>query len=66
MMFKRIKWLKKPNKEAEEQLREDIANEGGLDKKDLPAMILSAMIVFIPVALVVLVALCLISWLFFF
>ncbi|MBO5269610.1 MAG: hypothetical protein J6B77_02410 [Clostridia bacterium] len=66
MMFKRIKWLKKPNKEAEEQLHEDRANEGGLDKKDLPAMILSAMIIFIPVALVVLVALCLISWLFFF
>ena len=63
------KWkkaFKKPDKEAEQQLREDIANEGGLDKKDVPAMLLSAFFVIFPVAVVALLVLCLVAWLLFF
>ena len=65
MIFRRIKFFKKPDKEAEQKLRDDIENEGGLEKSDIPAMVISAMFVFIPVALIVLVGLFLLSWLFF-
>ena len=65
MKQKWSKLLKKPNKEKEEKLRNDIANEGGLDKKDMLAMILSAYLVVIPVVAVVLLVLWLIIRLFF-
>ena len=65
MKQKWSKLLKKPNKEKEEQLRRDIANEGGLGKKDMLAMILSAYLVVIPVVAVVLLVLWLIIRLFF-
>ena len=55
---------KKPDLEKEEKLREEIYNEGGLEKKDLPALIFSAYLVFIPIALVLLLLLCLLGWLF--
>ena len=63
----REKWklLKKPNKEKEEKLREDIEKSGGLDKKDMLAMILSAYIVIIPVAAVLLLLLWLLIRLIF-
>lgn len=48
------KRLKKPNPEEEKKLREDIQKEGGLEKKDLPAMILSALITILPVCILVL------------
>ena len=63
------KWkkaFKKPDKEAEKQLRETIASEGGLDKKDTIAMLLSAFLVIFPVAVGVLLVLCLLAWLVFF
>lgn len=50
--FKKI--FKKPDKEKQKKLREDIESGGGLEKKDLPAMILSAYLVIIPVALIAL------------
>ncbi len=53
--FKRI--FKKPDKDAEETLREELENEGGLEKKDLPAMLLSAYLIIIPVAVVILLLL---------
>lgn len=49
MSFRKI--FKKPNKETEEKLREEIENSGGLDKKDIPAMIFSAYLVILPIAL---------------
>lgn len=49
MSFRKI--FKKPNKETEKKLRDDIEKSGGLEKKDIPAMIFSAYIVFIPIAL---------------
>lgn len=63
------KWkkaFKRPDKAAEKQLREDISNEGGLEKKDVPAMLLSAFLVIFPVAIGALAVLCLLAWLIFF
>lgn len=65
-MFSKLKRvLKKDNGKKEEGLREDIKNEGGLEKKDIPAMLISAYLIIIPICLVVLVLLCLIVlWIF--
>ncbi len=49
------KHLKKDNSEKLEKLREEIEEEGGLSKKDTFAMILSALLVFLPIAMLVLV-----------
>ena len=61
MIFKR---LRKPDLQKEQTLRDTIENEGGLDKKDLPAMILSALLVIMPVAVLALLVLVLAIWLF--
>ena len=61
MIFKR---LKKPDLQKEQTLRDAIENEGGLDKKDVPAMILSALLVIMPVAIVALLVMVLAIWLF--
>lgn len=63
-MFFRKK-LKKPDPEQEQKLRDDIEANGGLEKKDLPAMIISAFLVIFPVALAALLILALFAWLFF-
>ena len=64
MLLQNIKRVfKKPDKEKEQELNKNI-NEYGLEKKDLPAMILSAYIVFIPIALIVLGLFALIAWIF--
>lgn len=59
MLFgRKLKLIKKPDMEAEEKLRKDIQDEGGLDKKDMPAMILSAyVVIFGPIFLVALLIL---------
>lgn len=64
LLGKKLKLIKKPDKEKEKQLREQIENEGGLEKGDMPAMIISAFLVFIPVAAVVLGLIVLLAWLF--
>lgn len=61
MIFKR---LRKPDLQKEQTLRDTIENEGGLDKKDLPAMILSALLVIMPVAVLALLVIVLAIWLF--
>ena len=61
MIFKR---LKKPDLQKEQTLRDTIENEGGLDKKDVPAMILSALLVIMPVAIVALLVMVLAIWVF--
>ena len=53
--------LKKTDPEKEKQLREQIEEEGGTEKHDMLAMILSAMIVILPVALLVLLVLALVG-----
>ena len=55
--------LKKPDTEKEKQLREQIEEQGGVGKRDVLAMILSALVVILPVALLVLLALALIGFL---
>jgi len=64
MLFNRKKILKKPDEEAEKKLRENIANEGGLEKKDIPALIFSAYLVFIPICVGILLLLYFIGRLF--
>lgn len=61
MLFKR---LKKPDPKAEEKLREQIKENGGLEKGDLPAMILSALLTIMPVAIIIMLLFCLVAWLF--
>ena len=58
------KRLKKPDPEAESRLRKQIADEGGLEPKDMPAMILAAILTIMPVILAVLGIFCLIAWWF--
>lgn len=65
MLFNKLKKLKKPNAEKEQQLRDEIEEMGGLDKKDVPAMLLSAFLVILPVAAVILGLFCLFALLFF-
>ena len=66
MLFgRKLKLIKKPDEEAEKKLKENIENEGGLEGNDLPAMILSAFLVIIPIALVALLLCFLLAWLFF-
>lgn len=57
------KKLKKDNSEKEEELKKGIESEGGLEKGDLPAMIISALLVIVPVVVLVLVVLALIIYL---
>ena len=51
------KRLKKDNTEKLEEFRKEADREGGIGKKDTFAMIFSAFIVFVPIAIVVLLAL---------
>ncbi len=64
MLWDKIKKLNKPNPEAEEKLRNDIEEMGGLEKKDLPAMLIAAFLVILPVALIAIGVICLLAWLF--
>ena len=51
MIFRRIK---KPDPEKEKKLNEEIKNDGGLDKNDRKAMIISGLLIIVPVCLGVL------------
>lgn len=64
MIWDKIKKLNKPDPEAEEKLRNDIEEMGGLEKKDLPAMLIAAFLVILPVALIAIGVICLLAWLF--
>lgn len=55
----------KRSKKKQEELNREINEEGGVGGKDLFAMIFSAFIVFVPVCLIVILALSLlVMWLF--
>lgn len=62
MLFKR---LKKPDPEAEQKLRDEIEANGGLEKNDVAAMIISAMLVILPVTGVLLLLICAVVFLLF-
>lgn len=57
------KRLKKFDPEKEANLREQIESEGGLEKNDGLAMVISALLVFLPIALLVLLVLVFIGYL---
>ena len=65
MLFDKLKKLKKPDPKKEQELRNEIEEMGGLEKKDVPAMLLSAFLVILPVAVVILGLFCLMAFLFF-
>ena len=62
MLFKK---LKKPDPAAEQKLRDEIEAEGGLEKNDIPAMIISALLVIMPVVGILLLLLVSFVFLFF-
>lgn len=64
MWYKSTKHLKKLTKEDEESFKENI-DKTGLEKNDKFAMIIAAVIVFIPAALLVMLFLYLVMRLFF-
>ena len=63
MLFKKFRALKKADPEKEQQLRDAIEQEGGLEKNDVKAMIIAATIVFLPVVAVIFLFLCLVFYL---
>ena len=65
MLIEKFKKLKKYDPEAERKLREDIEAAGGLEKNDVMAMILSALLVMMPIALVILLLFVLMAFMFF-
>ncbi len=58
------KFFRKIDPEKEKRLKEELKREGGVEKKDIPAMILSAYLVFIPAVLVVFLLFCFVAWMF--
>lgn len=64
MLFEKWKKLKKYDPEAEKQLLDEIEAAGGLEKNDMKAMILSALLVILPVVLIILGLFILMAWLF--
>lgn len=63
MLFHKLKKLKKYDPVKEQELYDEIQANGGLEKNDMKAMIIAAMITILPFALVVLVVLVLGAWL---
>lgn len=66
MLIDRLRKLRKYDPERERELRDGIEAAGGLEKNDLKAMILSALIVILPIALGILLLFALVAWLFLF
>ena len=66
MLIGRLRKLRKYDPERERELRDGIEAAGGLEKNDLKAMILSALIVILPIALGILLLVALVAWLFLF
>lgn len=64
MIFGKLRRLKKYDPEKECALRNEIEESGGLEKNDMKAMILAALLVIMPIALVVLLLFALVAWLF--
>jgi len=54
MLIEKFRKLKKYDPEAEKKLREDIEAAGGLEKNDVLAMIISALLVMMPIVAVIL------------
>ncbi len=63
-LFRRFRELKKDNSEKEEILKQELEAEGGLEKGDMTALILSSLIVIVPICLVLLLVLVAVAGLF--
>ncbi len=64
MFLDKFKKIKKYDPEAERKLRREIEEAGGLEKNDLKAMIIAALLVILPVVLVIFGLIVLMAWLF--
>ena len=64
MLFEKYRSLKKYDPEAERKLRDEIEAQGGLEKNDVKAMIIAALLVIVPVVLVIFALFVLMAWLF--
>lgn len=64
MLFDKLKKLKKYDPEKEQSLRDEIEAGGGLEKNDLKAMIIAALLTIMPVAIVIFLLFILAAWLF--
>ena len=64
MIFDKFKKLKKYDPEAERTLREEIEAEGGLEKNDVKAMIISALLVIVPVIVIIFLLFMQMAWIF--
>jgi hypothetical protein len=62
MLFKK---LKKPDPEAEQRLLDEIEAHGGLEKNDVLAMIISALLMIMPVVAILLLVIVAFAFLFF-
>ena len=62
MLFKK---LKKPDPEAEQKLLDEIEAHGGLEKNDVLAMIISALLMIMPIVAIFLLVIVAFAFLFF-
>ena len=65
MLIEKFKKLKKYDLEVERKFREDIEAAGGLEKNDVLAMILSALLVILPIVFVILLLFIFVAFMFF-
>ena len=63
MLLEKLKKLKKYDPQQEQTLRDEIEAASGLEKNDLKAMIISALITIVPFALALLLVMILGAWL---
>jgi len=63
-MFDKFKKIFKFDPDREEKLRNEIEENGGIEKKDMPAMILSAYLTIIPIVLGILLLFALVAYLY--
>ena len=65
MLIEKFKKLKKYDPEAERKFRENIEAAGGLEKNDVLALILSALLVILPIVFVILLLFVFVAFMFF-
>ena len=63
-MFDKLKKLNKFDPQKEQDLRDEIEANGGLEKNDMKAMILAALLTIMPVVIVIFLLFILAAWLF--
>ena len=63
-MFNKIKRILKFNPDREKELRNEIEENGGIEKKDMSAMVLSAYLTIMPIVIGILLLFALIAYLY--